>query len=121
MDIWLDDIRPAPEGWTWVTTAREVIDLLKTGEVEAVSLDNDLGVNQREGYTVVQWMEENDVWPELVCVHTNNPVAARYMREVLLNSGNYQAPVLVEFRVPLTNGRTMIFPATMFNHLTESA
>ena len=108
-------MRPAPEGWTWVETVGDVIELLKNGEVDAVSLDNDLGLNQREGFNVVKWMEENDVWPDLVCVHTNNAVAAAYMRDVLSNSGQYKPGVLIEFRVKLGIGRTAIFPATMFS------
>jgi len=30
MKIWLDDIRPAPEGWVWCKTAEVVIERLMT-------------------------------------------------------------------------------------------
>ena len=132
MDVWLDDMRPAPEGWTWVQTVDEVINLLMTGDVEALSLDNDLGVDQSEGQTVIYWMEENGYWPELLCVHTNNAVAGRNMRDAIQNSGHYQRPKPIEFRVqvteadmpkmkvpaeanPFTPGTTVSFPALMFN------
>lgn len=43
IDLWLDDIRPAPDGWTWVKTVDEAKKLLETGTVRAMSLDHDLG------------------------------------------------------------------------------
>ena len=46
MKLWLDDIRAPWKfgciGWTWVKTADEAIELLKTGKVEMASLDHDL-------------------------------------------------------------------------------
>ncbi len=113
MDVWMDDLRPAPEGWTWVKTVEETISLLQAGEVEALSLDNDLGDDELEGYHVVDWLSENGKWPELLCVHTNNAVRGRYMRDVITATGLYTRPVPVEFRV---NGN-LLFPALMFNLL----
>ena len=101
MDVWMDDIRPAPEGWTWVHTVEEVTDLLATGSVEALSLDNDLGPGMTEGYHVVKWLEENGFWPEILCIHTNNAVAGRYMRDVISGTGMYTRPVPVEFGLRL--------------------
>jgi hypothetical protein len=50
--VWLDDDledRAAPEGWIHVTTAWEVIDLLRTGRVVELSLDHDLGDDEKNG------------------------------------------------------------------------
>jgi hypothetical protein len=62
--VWLDDRRspyPRPEEWVWVRTPAEAIRLLKTGEVNELSLDHDLGLweGDREltGYDVVTWIE----------------------------------------------------------------
>lgn len=44
MKLWLDDVRPAPEGWRWVKTAGEALTLLLRGGVKIASLDHDLGV-----------------------------------------------------------------------------
>jgi hypothetical protein len=41
--VFLDDRRPAPDGWTLVRWPDEVIALLETGAVEELSLDHDLG------------------------------------------------------------------------------
>ena len=43
MRVYLDDLRPAPEGWVRVFWPEEAITLLKTGLVTEISLDHDLG------------------------------------------------------------------------------
>jgi len=42
MKLWLDDRRPAPEGWTWARTALNAFRILAATEVDEVSLDYDL-------------------------------------------------------------------------------
>ena len=54
MKLWLDDVRPAPQGWTLARTAAEAIDLLKVAlnigdEIEEISLDHDLGADPADG------------------------------------------------------------------------
>ena len=59
MKVYLDDNRPCPEGWTLVRWPEEAITLLKTGEVTEISLDHDLGDDERgTGNDVVLWVEE---------------------------------------------------------------
>jgi hypothetical protein len=60
MRVWLDDVRVAPSGWTWVKTSADAIALLAAGGVEEISLDHDLGddVVNGTGYSVVCWIEE---------------------------------------------------------------
>lgn len=43
VNLWLDDMRPAPEGWILAITVDEAKLLLSTGQVERASLDHDLG------------------------------------------------------------------------------
>lgn len=40
--VWLDDNRPAPEGWVWAATAEQAQVKLLLGNVEELSLDYDL-------------------------------------------------------------------------------
>ncbi|WP_416380688.1 cyclic-phosphate processing receiver domain-containing protein, partial [Gilliamella sp. B2717] len=47
MKIFLDDIRKPPNGWIQVYWPDEMINLLKTGFVEEISLDHDLGDDKR--------------------------------------------------------------------------
>ncbi len=80
MKIFLDDEREAPEGWTRVRWPEEVIELLKTGDVEEISLDHDLGDDERgTGYDVILWIEEAVVVkgfvPPKIKVHSANSSA----------------------------------------------
>lgn len=79
-NLWLDDLRPAPDGWVWAMTAPEAIDLLSRQAFEIVSLDHDLGDDLRlgTGLDVLNWIEEQVAVngykaPELR-VHSMNPV-----------------------------------------------
>ena len=57
--VFLDDERAPPDGWVRVYWPAEAIALLKTGAVEELSLDHDLGDDERgTGYDVVIWIEE---------------------------------------------------------------
>lgn len=84
MRVWLDDERPAPEGWTRVLWPDEAIILLKTGTVTEISLDHDLGDDARgTGYDVVLWLEEQVAttafMPPVITVHSANPSARERM------------------------------------------
>lgn len=59
MRVYLDDERATPEGWVRVYWPSEAIALLETGNVKELSLDHDLGDDERgTGYDVVLWIEE---------------------------------------------------------------
>ena len=90
MRLWLDDLRPAPEGWRWAKTVEEAISLLEGGEVTECSLDHDLGSDIPEGYALVLWMAENNIWPsEGIAVHSANPPGAERMCGVIERYGPY--------------------------------
>jgi len=102
MKLWLDDVRDPLQygriGWMWVTTAEDAIAVLKTGAVTQASLDHDLSamasigqpaIGEKTGYTVVLWMEENNVWPkDGVEVHSMNPAGAQRMLDVICRHCN---------------------------------
>jgi len=97
MRIFLDDERPAPEGWGRAYWPSEVIDQLQSGEVEELSLDHDLGDDERgTGYDVIVWIEEAVVLrgfnPPKITVHSANPAARRRM---LAGIQSIEARVLV--------------------------
>ena len=59
MKVYLDDERETPTGWVRVYWPEEAIALLENGGVDEISLDHDLGDDQRgTGYDVVLWIEE---------------------------------------------------------------
>lgn len=83
MRVWLDDERPAPEGWRATRWPDEVIALLEAGEVTEVSLaglgDDDRGT----GYDVVLWIERavamRGFQPPRLAVHSANSSARQKM------------------------------------------
>lgn len=106
MYLWLDDIRDprhyGREGWRWVKTAKDAIEVFRTGEVEAASLDHDLTQDQmqrggylgevyedghKSGYDVVEWLEQHpQFWPKYgVAVHSANPAGKKRMEQVIFN------------------------------------
>lgn len=82
--VYLDDERPTPDGWVSARWPDELIRLLETGDVAEVSLDHDLGDDERgTGYDVILWIEEAVVLrgfrPPLIHVHSANAAARSRM------------------------------------------
>lgn len=93
MKLWVDDERPMPKGYDQhVRTAQEAIQALKTGLVETISLDHDLGpAESGTGYYVAKYIEEAAIKGELVPIkhmriHTSNPVGRRNIAQALQNA-----------------------------------
>ncbi len=85
MKLYLDDMRPAPEGWVRVYWPDEAIALLEQGAVTDISLDHDLGDDSRgTGYDVVRWIEEavfaQGFAPPRIVIHSANPVGRERMQ-----------------------------------------
>lgn len=90
MKIYLDDERVAPEGWTQARWPQEVIEALQLGGVTHVSLDHDLGDDDRgTGYDVLLWIEErvalHGFKPPSMKVHSAN-VSARVKMEAAIKA-----------------------------------
>ncbi len=86
MKVYLDDERETPEGWTRVYWPDEAIELLRSGEVMEISLDHDLGDDDRgTGYDVIMWIEEqvatSGFVPPMIHVHSAN-ISARTKMEL---------------------------------------
>lgn len=90
MKIYLDDERQTPPGWVRCYWPDEVIELLKNNTVTELSLDHDLGDDQRgTGYDVLVWLEEQVIlhnYPiPAITVHSSNPSAKRKMLSAIYN------------------------------------
>lgn len=92
MKLYLDDLRPCPEGWTPVKTAGEAISVLSSGGIEEISLDHDLGEPEDavgNGYQVVCWIEEQayagnwQIVPKVILIHSANPVGMLKMKQAI--------------------------------------
>lgn len=93
MKIYLDDDRETPEGFDVRTyTAEETIELVKTGKVTRISLDNDLG-RKLEGYDVAKCIEDLAFWGKIPrlewSVHSGNSSAKQFMLMALRNADRF--------------------------------
>jgi hypothetical protein len=112
MRIWLDDIRPAPEGWTWVTHPWSVMGMLRKSkfsghedaeDITEISFDHDLGVGDT-GYDVAKLIEEmaahNIIKPIKWAIHSANPVGRRNIEMAMNNADKYWGEHAKSTRVP---------------------
>ena len=96
--VFLDDERSPPEGWVLVRWPEEAIALLKTGDVAEISLDHDLGDDERDtGYDVILWIEEAVITkgfrPPIIRVHSANSSARIKMELGIQNIEKHSDPV----------------------------
>lgn len=93
MKLWLDESRPAPEGWTQAKTVAEAItEVLNAEEFEACSLDHDLSLGailelEPSGLGFVRWMISTHNVPQAVEIHSRNVLAALRMKWELRKAG----------------------------------
>jgi hypothetical protein len=97
MKVFLDDLRDTPEGWTRTYTVEETIELLKTRTVSELSLDNDLGEGQPEGYIVADALEEivylDETFPiPIITVHSSNAARVEYMQRAIASIKRMREP-----------------------------
>ena len=97
MNLFVDDIRSAPEGWVLAKTITEAIRILATRDVHEVSLDHDIAYQDERGrftgkihnedFTPVAWYIRQmpiEVRPKVVYVHSSNPVAIARIGNILI-------------------------------------
>lgn len=114
MKIWLDDIRPAPEGYIWCKSVGEAESLIldyewyiegildeldfewldyiginDTGVVELIDVDHDLGEYAKiggDGVKLLDWLEETGRnYP--IRIHSQNVVGVENMRRIIERNG----------------------------------
>lgn len=90
MKLWLDDIRPMPQGYDkHVLTAKDAIKELATGKVTHISFDHDLG-DFKTGYNVACFIEtgaHDQTIPRLTWdIHSANPVGRRNIEQAMISA-----------------------------------
>lgn len=87
--LWLDDVRPAPEGYIWalsVTTAKnDILRYERMGEpIELIDLDYDSGDYEKDGgpyIKLMDWLlETNRMYP--LAFHSQNSVGLAAMKRM---------------------------------------
>ena len=90
MKIWVDDIRPVPDGYIGTKSVNETITLIEKvesegGEIEVLDLDHDLGDYANDGGDAIKILdflvERGTLYP--ISIHTANPVGRANMERMI--------------------------------------
>lgn len=94
MKLWVDDVRPAPNGYKWLQTVNEAIWSIEhwesdSKEIELIDMDHDAGIYADEGgdyINLLNWLEETGRnYP--IRIHSMNPVGVANMRRIIKRNG----------------------------------
>lgn len=113
MKIWIDDVRPAPDGYVWIKSVNEaklfivrnkcyekLINLHDSGlrklfefdndtHIELIDIDHDAGEYASDGgdyIKLLDWLEEEN-YNVPVHIHSMNPVGIVNMRRIIQRNG----------------------------------
>lgn len=67
--------------------SHEGIEILRTGKVTHLYLDNDMGPGEMEGWEIMELAIKEDILPDFVQLVTANPVAQLRMARTLVSEG----------------------------------
>lgn len=98
MKIWVDDVRPAPEGYVWCKSVNDFILFTRLngyGVIEELSLDHDAGDYFSDGgdfIEILKLLERNEYFSDYrvkfpISIHSMNPVGAANMRAIIEKNG----------------------------------
>ncbi|MCF6136298.1 cyclic-phosphate processing receiver domain-containing protein [Pseudalkalibacillus berkeleyi] len=79
INVFLDDVRPAPEEYVLASDMEECVKLLKEQDIQHLSLDHDLENKIRNGFMIVEYMVKHQLFAETITVHSANAGAGKKM------------------------------------------
>lgn len=101
MKLWIDDVRPAPEGYIWIRSVNEAKWKIESAEaicevfpmdtpaIELIDIDHDAGSFACFGgdyIKLLDWLEETGSnYP--IRIHSMNPVGRENMRAIIQRNG----------------------------------
>lgn|SRR5690554_5273766 len=83
INVYLDDLRPCPPGFVLARTAEECMLLLQDCEINILSLDHDLGLDQPTGFDVVKFMVQHGRYANDIYLHTSSAMGKSNMFQLL--------------------------------------
>ena len=103
MKLWVDDIRPAPEGYKWCHSVYRVLKEIQLREyeikefgdiediepIELIDLDHDAGDYYMYGgdyIKILDWLEKTGR-NYTIRIHSMNPVGVENMRRIIRRNG----------------------------------
>ena len=92
MKLWIDDVRPAPEGYVWVKTTLDAIDIIDRyyPVLDEINIDHDAGDLASYGgdyIRVLDFLESNHYDDVPIHIHSMNPVGVQNMRRIIQKNG----------------------------------
>lgn len=89
INLFLDDVRPCPEGFILCRNVRKCLHLLKEhrGNIAILSLDHDMG-HDSNGFWLVRQMVNQGLYADKIYIHSANPVGREKMFVYLVNGIN---------------------------------
>jgi hypothetical protein len=95
MKLWIDDVRPAPEGYYWCKSVNETKEVIKrymqwNMRIELLDMDHDAGDFASDGgdyIEILNWLEEYMICYFPIRIHSMNPVGIENMRRIIQRNG----------------------------------
>ena len=95
LKIWVDDVRPAPEGYVWLKSVNEVKKyladphILCSYEISLIDLDHDAGDYAKDGGDYVRILDYLEMvgYNGDLRIHSMNPVGVQNMRNIIQKNG----------------------------------
>ena len=100
MKLWIDDVRPAPEGYYWCKSVNEAKKIIRANtpmwdfeppiqDIEMIDIDHDAGEYAYDGgdyIRLLDWLEEAHLaFP--IHIHSMNSVGVANMRAIIERNG----------------------------------
>ncbi|QSF42625.1 cyclic-phosphate processing receiver domain-containing protein [Paenibacillus tianjinensis] len=109
INIFMDDCRKLPRGFTLARTTEECLLLLRECEVNILSLDYDMGPDDYSGDEVCRRMVLEGLFPRQIYLHTSSSWGRKEMYELLytarpVGTELYNGPISVEVLAGIAAG-----------------
>ena len=91
MKLWIDDIRPAPDGFIWCKSVNQAKAAITAYEHQ-YSCDNiliDLDNDAADYFKILDWLEEKNIVDTgyFFKIHSQNPVGIMRMKDIIRHNG----------------------------------
>ena len=95
LKIWVDDVRPAPEGYIWLKSVNEVKKyladphILCNYEISLIDLDHDAGDYAKDGGDYIKILDYLEIvgYNGDLRIHSMNAVGVQNMRNIIQKNG----------------------------------
>ena len=91
MKLWIDDIRPAPDGFIWCKSVNQAKAAITAYEHQ-YSCDNiliDLDNDAADYFKILDWLEEKNIVDTgyFFKIHSKNPIGIMKMEDIIHHNG----------------------------------